>query len=71
MKGVAAGDGSRDRVPLPDQSRARGKGTSIEMITTGKETMRQNETVIRSSNHDDWPCQEGGGGTFVGGAPGQ
>ena len=33
---VATWDGSRDRVPFPDQSRARGKGTLIEMITTGR-----------------------------------
>ena len=38
-----AGDGSRDHVPLPDQSGARGKGTPIEMITKGVTTMRQNE----------------------------
>ena len=43
MRGVAAGDGSRDRVPLPDQSQAQGKGTLIEVITTGATTMRQNE----------------------------
>ena len=44
ITGVAAGDGSRDRVPFPDQSRARGKGTSIEIITAGMTTMRKNDT---------------------------
>ena len=38
--GVAAGDGSRDNVSLPDQSRAQEKGTLIEMIISCMIMMR-------------------------------